>query len=164
MSHASPQGFGALNPLLYALGQRQYGRGGAPVFHDITSGGNSVNGVAGVSASPAYDLATGWGSPDVDDLVQAVETRSCTGDCNNDGRVTIDEILTGVNEALGVMPVSACPAFDADHDGQVTLAELLTGAVCRGGGGLRKRSAVARRCAAVHRRPCRIQESFTFAA
>jgi hypothetical protein len=37
---------------------------------------------------------------------------SCVGDCNADGVVHIDEIITGVNIALGGAPGSRCPAFD----------------------------------------------------
>jgi hypothetical protein len=32
----------------------------------------------------------------------------CVGDCNNDGQVTVDEILTLVNIALGTAEPSAC--------------------------------------------------------
>ena len=35
----------------------------------------------------------------------------CAGDCDSDGRVTVDEILTGINIDLGNTPISACPAF-----------------------------------------------------
>ena len=47
------------------------------------------------------------------------------GDCNGDGIVTISELITGVNIALGNLPVTACPAFDTDHNGQVSVAELI---------------------------------------
>lgn len=50
-----PLGF--LNPALYQLA----GKG----FHDITDGDNSARGVSGFPASPGWDLATGWGTPDV---------------------------------------------------------------------------------------------------
>jgi hypothetical protein len=40
----------------------------------------------------------------------------CFGDCNVDGRVTVDELLTGTMIALGNLPVSACPAFDCTSD------------------------------------------------
>jgi hypothetical protein len=46
-------------------------------------------------------------------------------DCNGDGEVTIDELLIGVNIALGARPLSACPAFDLNGDGEVTIDELL---------------------------------------
>jgi hypothetical protein len=50
---------------------------------------------------------------------------ACTGDCNDDGGVTIDEILTGVSIALGVSEIR-CDAFDFNADGAVTIDELLT--------------------------------------
>jgi hypothetical protein len=49
----------------------------------------------------------------------------CTGDCDGDGQVTVDEILVLVNTALGNFGVDACLAGDADHDGQVTVDEIL---------------------------------------
>lgn len=36
---------------------------------------------------------------------------SCVGDCDGGGVVTVNEIITGVNIALGNLPISACPAF-----------------------------------------------------
>ncbi len=50
---------------------------------------------------------------------------TCVGDCNNDGEVTVDELITGVNIALGTMPLSVCPSFDSSADGQVTVDELV---------------------------------------
>jgi hypothetical protein len=50
---------------------------------------------------------------------------ACTGDCNGDGEVTIDELLTMVNAALEVVPASVCPAGDANGDGEVTIDEIL---------------------------------------
>jgi subtilase family serine protease len=55
---------GNILPGLYALGARQYGAGGASVFHDITVGNNSVPGLTGYSATSGYDPATGLGSLD----------------------------------------------------------------------------------------------------
>jgi hypothetical protein len=37
----------------------------------------------------------------------------------------VDEILTGVNIALGLTPVSLCESLDANGDGQVTIVEIL---------------------------------------
>jgi len=50
----------------------------------------------------------------------------CVGDCNSDGQVTVDEILTMVNIALGDTPVTTCEAGDANHDGEITIDEILT--------------------------------------
>lgn len=46
------------------------------------------------------------------------------GDCNNDLRVGIDELVLGVNIALGDA-LTGCPRFDGDADGQVRIDELL---------------------------------------
>src|SRR5208283_2345385 len=50
-------------------GNAQYGSGGAQVFHDITSGNNSVPGVTGYASAAGYDMATGLGSVDASALV-----------------------------------------------------------------------------------------------
>ncbi len=55
---------GNANTVLYPLATAQYGSGGTAVFHDITSGNNSVPGVTGYSAGTGYDLCTGVGSVD----------------------------------------------------------------------------------------------------
>jgi hypothetical protein len=52
---------------------------------------------------------------------------SLVGDCNRDGRVTIDELLRGVSIALGISPVQECTPFDAITDGRVTVDELVRG-------------------------------------
>jgi subtilase family serine protease len=54
---------GLLNPYLYALGAAGIG------FHDITVGNNSLNGVPGYSATPGWDPASGWGTPDLGQLI-----------------------------------------------------------------------------------------------
>jgi hypothetical protein len=50
---------------------------------------------------------------------------SCVGDCNGNGTVAINELILGVNIALGNTPLSACTAFDANGDGRVTINELI---------------------------------------
>jgi subtilase family serine protease len=59
-----PLGF--LNLKLYSLvalvGQSQF-------FHDITIGNNSFNGVPGYAATTGWDLASGWGTPNLGKLV-----------------------------------------------------------------------------------------------
>jgi hypothetical protein len=50
----------------------------------------------------------------------------CVGDCGDDRQVTIDDILTMVNIALGNLNVSACPAGNTNRDGQITVDEILT--------------------------------------
>lgn len=50
---------------------------------------------------------------------------ACTGDCNTSGDVTVDEILKGVNIALGTAELSVCEKFDSSGDGQVTVDEIV---------------------------------------
>ncbi len=52
-------------------------------------------------------------------------TTSCLGDCNGDFAVTVDEILLGVNVALGLAGVDGCPIFDGNADGSVTVEEIV---------------------------------------
>lgn len=54
---------GNLNPLLYRVAQGA----GLPGFRDIVLGGNAV-----ANAGPGYDLATGLGTPNVDNLVRNI--------------------------------------------------------------------------------------------
>jgi hypothetical protein len=52
----------------------------------------------------------------------------CTGDCDHNGVVTVDELLTAVNIALGSadVPMSACLPADANLDYSVSIDELVT--------------------------------------
>jgi Pro-kumamolisin, activation domain len=54
---------GFLNPALYALGESS---GYSAALHDITTGSN------GFAAAPGYDLATGWGTPAGQGLIDAL--------------------------------------------------------------------------------------------
>jgi kumamolisin len=55
---------GAINPLLYQIGT---GNPEFPAFHDVTLGGNAL-----WYATPGYDLATGWGTPNTWNLVRDI--------------------------------------------------------------------------------------------
>lgn len=50
---------------------------------------------------------------------------SCAGDCNGDNEVTVDEIITMVNVALGSAQVASCPAGDTSGDGEITVDEIV---------------------------------------
>jgi hypothetical protein len=49
----------------------------------------------------------------------------CPGDCSADVEVTVDELITCVNLALGTADVEACPPCDVDGDGSVTIDEII---------------------------------------
>lgn len=68
----------------------------------------------------------GYGKLDVAAAVAAGSV-GCIVDCNNDGVVTVDELVLAVRIALGEADLAEC--HDADHDGneQVTVDELAAG-------------------------------------
>jgi DNA-binding beta-propeller fold protein YncE len=70
-------------------------------------GGSSCDGVAGVAGG----------------------TGGCAGDCNGDDTVAINELILGVNIALGTAALDACATL-AGGDGRVDIADLI-GAVNR---------------------------------
>jgi cysteine-rich repeat protein len=50
----------------------------------------------------------------------------CPGDCNGDGTVAINELITGVNIALGSASVSSCPSVAVSGDGTVAINEIIS--------------------------------------
>lgn len=73
------------------------------------------------TASTATDTATALSTP----TSAATPHVACAGDCNGTGEVTINELLLGVNIALGSMSVAACPAFGKGGEVAVTVADLV---------------------------------------
>jgi len=52
-------------------------------------------------------------------------TASCVGDCDGDGQVTVDEILTLIDVALGSAAITQCEPGDSNRDGRITIDEIL---------------------------------------
>ena len=84
---------GNVNPILYGLAARQSLAGGAAVFHDVTTGNNTVPGVTGYTASTGYDPVTGLGSVDANLLVNH---------WNDGGAVPALTVTLGSSTATGV--------------------------------------------------------------
>jgi hypothetical protein len=63
-----------------------------------------------------------------------VLARPCPGDCSGDGRVTIEELVRGVNAMLATAAAAECSLMDGDRNGRVTVAEVVSavGAALRG--------------------------------
>ena len=55
----------------------------------------------------------------------ATPSPSCAGDCDADGVVAVNELISAVNIALGTADVSTCSACDSDGDGMVSIGELI---------------------------------------
>jgi subtilase family serine protease len=60
---------GTLNPVLYALGNEL--NSAATGIRNVTKGNNNFNGVTGFKAAAGYNRATGWGTPDIANFVNA---------------------------------------------------------------------------------------------
>jgi hypothetical protein len=50
---------------------------------------------------------------------------ACTGDCDQSGRVTVEELVRGVSILLTGSGLAGCPAIDADSDGGVVVSEAV---------------------------------------
>lgn len=113
---------GNANTVLYPLATRQRS-GGASVFHDITTGNNSVPGQSGFSATAGYDQSTGLGSVDAGVLVnhwsdgaivpafQAAPTaNSLSVAAGSNNSVTLKVTISGGFNAAVAFSVSGLPA------------------------------------------------------
>jgi len=63
--------------------------------------------IAGIAAMPGQGVA-----------------QTCVGDCTGDGMVQINDLVLGVNIALGSAAIAECPSLD-DGSGMVTVARLI---------------------------------------
>ena len=63
--------------------------------------------------------------PDSGQVYVGLSAAACTGDCNANRQVTISELVTAVNIALGAQPVRNCGRADPNHDGTVMVNELV---------------------------------------
>ena len=59
-------------------------------------------------------------------VIVSLVPQACIGDCNNNQQVTVADILTVVNIALGNALLSDCEAGDINGDGYITVDEILT--------------------------------------
>ena len=57
---------------------------------------------------------------------QSAAVEPCPGDCNDDGHVTIDELVTGVDIVLGSAATDRCALLDVNEDQRGAIDELIT--------------------------------------
>ena len=60
-------------------------------------------------------------------LSNPTPARADCPDCDGDGTVAINELITGIGIALGDASLAACPSFDRNGDGGVAIDELVVG-------------------------------------
>jgi hypothetical protein len=88
------------------------------------------NGTATVTATPTAS-STATATPPATATASATPTATttepaCVGDCDGGGSVAINELIGGVNIALGNVSLESCPSFDRDGNGGVSIDELIT--------------------------------------
>jgi len=87
---------------------------------------------ATVTAPPGSSIqncATATNQNDVyppnNDACATVAIRRCVGDCDASTEVTVNELITMVNIALGNEDVATCISGDPSGDGRVTVEEII---------------------------------------
>lgn len=101
-----------------------------PVWNDSIYSGERMAGTRAAAphaSTMPRGIASWTGSLVVATLLAVAEPAAadCTGDCDGNGQVTIEELITMVRAALGENDPAACPAGDADGDGRIDIAELV---------------------------------------
>jgi hypothetical protein len=79
-----------------------------------------MNGVINI-----VDAPTPTPTPSPGSTPTPTATASCVGDCDGDGQVTVDEILTLIDVALGSAAITQCEPGDSNRDGRITIDEIL---------------------------------------
>jgi subtilase family serine protease len=99
INQKTAQSWGNANTKFYSLANAQYtgAPGAATIFHDITSGNNSVPGVTGFNCGTGYDAVTGVGSVDVASLVNNFTGAPPTPDFAISASPTSVTVLQGAN-------------------------------------------------------------------
>jgi Matrixin len=110
----------------HVLGLRNPDQAGQTVQAIMNSQESNLDRLQSDDIAGALFLYPNTGATGTPTVTPTFTPKPCVGDCNSDRHVTVDEILTMVNIALGNTAVTACEAGDANHDGQITVDEILT--------------------------------------
>ncbi len=97
---------GLANTVLYPLAAKQ-ATGGAAVFHDITTGNNTVPGVQGFAATVGYDKGSGLGSVDANVLVNNWSSAQTTAALTLSASASTLTVPTGQSEQLTITSVAS---------------------------------------------------------
>lgn len=100
-----------------------------PGSYVLFGAGNSVDGsstVDGDAAALTSIMVAVGDVPATPTPTATVVPNACAGDCNGNGSVAINELVSSVNISLGLTPIGACSACDTNHDGMVSVSELIS--------------------------------------
>lgn len=109
----------ALEILVAVLGPTE-----TPTVPPTATATATVPPTATVTATPT-STATSTESPTATATATPQPRPPCTGDCDASADVTVDEIVRGVNIALGGESIDRCLPFDRNGDGLVTVEEIV---------------------------------------
>ncbi len=123
----------AASRVLEAAGVGSYTDEGIEAIMAAVDEANAAADFAGLTLNQANDAAESAANndPTVQTLLRELQVTptptpiACVGDCDGGGEVTVDEIIKGVNIALGNADLSTCPVFDKDGNGEVDVTELI---------------------------------------
>lgn len=77
-----------------------------------------------ITSSPTNTVAPSTFTPPPN--ATPIATRPvCDRDCNDDGAITVEELISAVREALGNSPAVGCGSFDRDGNGNIDIDELI---------------------------------------
>jgi hypothetical protein len=108
-------------PGLYTL----FGAGNSVNFNGQSSGDRSATTTLDVAV--AFDTATPTATPQppTPTITPTRPPVPCVGDCNGSGEVAVNELVTGVNIALGRLAIAVCTDIDVNDSGRVEINELI---------------------------------------
>jgi hypothetical protein len=122
--------------LLEAQGFENYNEAGVGAVVEAVKAANADSDFAQMTVEAAVDQAqtTAAADPMVQMALQDNKLPTptvtpggpqCVGDCDDSGAVTVEELIKGVNIALGTAVLGTCRQADADGSGTVTIDELI---------------------------------------
>jgi hypothetical protein len=111
--------------LLEELGFENYNLDGVGAVVQAVKGANATANFEDLTPEQAADVAQATAASDPEVQMTLLDNHSCLGDCDGQSGVTVDEIVKGVDIALGAAPLDTCAQFDADRSGTVVITELV---------------------------------------
>ncbi|MBI4515325.1 MAG: hypothetical protein HY699_05860 [Deltaproteobacteria bacterium] len=112
--------------LLDEQGLEHYSDDGIEAVLSAVAAANPASSFEEMTMAQAAEFAESTAASDpATQAALAAKIPSCVGDCDGDSEVTVDELIRGVNIALGSVDLEVCPSFDTDSDNEVTIDELI---------------------------------------